>query len=56
MSAVFFAVGTVVFIIDAVQSSGLLPVGGTIMTMGAFFLVLGLRKNYLFWASKDHFS
>ena len=56
LSAVFFAIGTVVFILDAVQSSGLLPVGGTIMTVGAFFLVLGLRKNYLFWASKDHFS
>ena len=22
---------------------------------GAFFLFLGLRKNYLFWATKDHF-
>ncbi len=56
LSAVFFAAGTIVFIIDAIQSSGLLPVGGIIMIIGAFFLAIGLRKNYLFWASKDHFS
>jgi hypothetical protein len=27
-----------------------------LMTIGGFLLFLGLRKNFLFWASKDHFS
>jgi hypothetical protein len=27
-----------------------------LMAIGGFFLFLGLRKNFLFWASKDHFS
>lgn len=56
MGAVFFAVGLVVFTVEAIQPMGLLPVGGSIMTVGAVFFVMGLRKNYLFWASKDHFD
>jgi hypothetical protein len=35
---------------------GLLPAGGIVMAVGAAFLVMGLRKNYLFWASKGHFE
>ena len=35
---------------------GLLPVGGVLETVGALFLLLALRKNFLFWASKDHFD
>jgi hypothetical protein len=34
----------------------LLPVGGVLETVGASFLFLGLRKNFLSWASKDHFA
>ena len=56
VSAVFFALGVVMFVIDAIQPMGLLVVGGILQTAGAVFLVLGLRKNYLFWASKDHFT
>ena len=56
VGAVFFAVGVVMFIIESLQPMGLVVVGGVMQTIGAVFLVLGLRKNYLFWASKDHFS
>jgi len=56
MSAVFFGVGLVMFLIDALAPMGLVAAGGIMQTVGAFFLFLGLRKNYLFWASKDHFS
>ena len=56
LSAVFFAVGVVMFIIEAFQPMGLVVVVGLMQTVGAVFLVLGLRKNYLFWASKDHFD
>jgi len=35
---------------------GLEAAGGVMQTGGAFFLFLGLRKNYLFRASKDHFA
>jgi hypothetical protein len=34
----------------------LLPGGGVLETVGALFLLLGLRRNFLFWASKDHFA
>jgi hypothetical protein len=56
VSAVFFGVGVVMFLIDALAPMGLVAAGGVMQTVGAFFLFLGLRKNYLFWASKDHFS
>lgn len=56
ISSVFFGVGVVMFLIDAVIPMGLVAAGGIMQTVGAFFLFLGLRKNYLFWASKDHFS
>lgn len=56
VSAVFFAVGVVMFILEAIQPMGLIPIGGVMQTVGAVFLVLGLRKNYMFWASKDHFT
>ncbi|MBO0887935.1 hypothetical protein J2P12_02425 [Candidatus Bathyarchaeota archaeon] len=56
MGSVSFAIGLVLFTLEAVQPMGLLPVGGIVMTVGAVFLVIGLRKNYLFWASKDHFE
>jgi len=56
VSAVFFGVGVVMFLIDSLQPMGLVVVGGVMQTVGALFLFMGLRKNYLFWASKDHFS
>lgn len=56
VSAVFFAIGVVMFVVDDIEPMGLIPIGGVMQTVGAVFLVLGLRKNFLFWASKDHFS
>jgi hypothetical protein len=56
ISSVFFGIGVVMFLVDALAPMGLVAVGGVMQTVGAFFLFLGLRKNYLFWASKDHFS
>ena len=56
ISSVFFGVGVVMFLIDALAPMGLVAAGGIMQTVGALFLFLGLRKNYLFWASKDHFS
>jgi hypothetical protein len=44
------------FFVDALAPMGLAATGGIMKTVGAFFLFLGLRKNYLFWASKDHFA
>ena len=55
-SAVFFSVGVVMFLIDALAPMGLVAAGGIMQTVGAFLLFLGLRENYLFWASKDHFA
>jgi hypothetical protein len=56
LGAVFFGVGVVMFLVDSLEPMGLLAVGGVVQTVGAFFLFLGLRKNYQFWASKDHFT
>jgi len=56
LSAIFFSVGVAAFLIESVVPLGLLPVGGVLETVGALFLFLGLRKNFLFWASKDHFA
>ena len=56
ISSVFFGVGVVMFLIDALAPMGLVAAGGVMQTVGAPFLFMGLRKNYLFWASKDHFS
>jgi hypothetical protein len=55
LSAVFFGVGLIMFLVDSLQPMGLVAVGGVMQTVGAVFLFLGLRKNYQFWASKDHF-
>ena len=56
LSAVFFSFGLFTFLMEALASVGLFVWGGVLMTIGGFFLFLGLRKNFLFWASKDHFS
>ena len=48
--------GVVAFLVESLAPMGLLPVGGVLETVGASFLLLGLRKNFLFWASKDHFA
>ncbi len=56
LSAMFFGIGTVMFLVDSIAPMGLVAVGGVMETIGALFLFLGLRKNYLFWASKDHFA
>jgi uncharacterized membrane protein YwzB len=56
LSAVFLSMGVVTFLVESLSQSGLLPVGGVLETVGALFLLIGLRKNFLFWASKDHFA
>ncbi len=56
LSAVFVGVGVVMFLVDALGPMELEAAGGIMQTVGAFFLFLGPRKNYLFWASRDHFS
>ena len=56
LSAIFFGVGVVFFLIDALVPMGLLAPGGLMETIGAFFLLIGLRKNFLYWASNDHFT
>jgi len=56
LSAIFSSIGVVAFLVESVIPIGLLPVGGVLETVGALFLFLGLRKNFLFWASKDHFA
>ena len=56
LSAIFSSMGVVAFLVEAISPMGLLPVGGVLETVGASFLFLGLRKNFLFWASKDHFT
>src|SRR5467141_1038705 len=56
LSPIFSSVGGVAFLIESLSPMGLLPVGGVLETVGASFLLLGLRKNFLFWASKDHFA
>jgi hypothetical protein len=56
LSAIFFGIGVALFLVTALGLLGLLFVGGIMETIGAFFLLLGLRKNFLFWASKDHFN
>lgn len=56
LSALFFGVGVGVFLASDTLSLNVLPLGGIMETIGAFFLLLGLRKNFLFWASKDHFA
>jgi len=56
VSSVFFGTGVVMFFVDALAPIGLVAAGWIMQTVGALFLFLGLRKNNLFWASKDHFS
>ncbi len=56
LSAIFSSIGVVAFLIESLSPTGLLPVGGVLETVGASFLFFGLRKNFLFWASKDHFA
>jgi hypothetical protein len=56
IGAVLIGVGVVMFMADDLQPMGLTAAGGFTQTIGTVFLVLGLRKNYLFWASKDHFA
>ena len=56
LSAIFSSIGVVAFLVESVTPMGLLPVGGVLEIVGASFLFLGLRKNFLFWASKDHFA
>jgi hypothetical protein len=56
ISAVFFGLGVVTFLVDDLDPMGLVPLGGILQTIGAVFLAIGLRKNYLYWASKDHFA
>ncbi len=55
LSSLFFGI-VVMFLVDALAPMGLVAAGGVMQTVGAFFLLMGLRKNYLLWASKDYFS
>jgi hypothetical protein len=57
LSTIFFGVGVVAFLIESLVPLGQLPVGGGVLeTVGALFLLLGLRKNFLFWDSRGHFA
>jgi hypothetical protein len=56
LSAMFFGTGVAAFLVDSLVPLDLVPVGGVLETVGALFLFLGLRKNFLFWASKDPFA
>ena len=56
LSAMFFSIGVILFLIDSLAPMGLVAAGGVMETIGAFFLFLGLRTNYLFWAGQGHFS
>ena len=56
LSAIFSSIGVVAFLIESLAPMGLLPVGGVLETVGASFSILGPWKNFLFWASKDHFA
>jgi len=56
LSAIISSMGVVVFLTESLAPMGLLPVGGVLEAVGASFLLLGLRKNFLFWSSKDHFA
>ncbi len=56
LSAIFSGMGVVAFLVESLTPMGLLAIGGVLETVGASFLLLGLRKNFLFWASKDHFA
>ena len=56
LSAIFSSMGVVVFLVESLTPMGLLAIEGVLETVGASFLLLGLRKNFLFWASKDHFA
>jgi len=56
LCAIFFGIGVALFLITATGLLGLLFAGGMMMTIGGFLLLIGLRKNFLFWASKDHFN
>jgi hypothetical protein len=52
LSVIFFGIGVATFLVESLSPSGLLPVGGVLETVGALFLLIGLRKNFLFWAAK----
>ena len=41
LSAIFFGVDVVAFLIESLVPLGLLPVGGVLETVGALFLLLG---------------
>ena len=56
LSGIFFSIGVASFLLDNLFSIGMLQLGGILMVVGGTFLLLGLRKNYLFWSSKDHFT
>jgi len=45
LSSVFFGVGVVTFLMDAISPIGLVAAGGVLQTVGAFFLFLGLRRT-----------
>ena len=56
LGGIFFSLGVGTFLLNDILSIGLFAVGGALDIMGGFFLFLGLRKNFLFWSSQDHFT
>lgn len=56
MSSLVFSMGVFDFLMDALFSLGSFSLGGALMALGGAFLLMGLRKNYLFWSSQDHFA
>ncbi len=56
LSGVFFSIGLSMYLIDALTEAGLSLLATVSMAIGGLFLLIGLRKNFLFWAGQDHFS
>jgi hypothetical protein len=56
LSGIFFSLGVGIFLLNEILSTGFFAVGGVLDIIGGFFLLLGLRKNFLFWSSQDHFT
>ena len=56
LSAIFLSIGLLTFLVNSIAPMDLFAFGSVLMIVGGVFLFLGLRKNFLFWASNDHFT
>ena len=55
IGGILFCLGAVTFLIVDLASPSAAFVGVLLDTLGGLFFLLGLRKNFLFWSSQDHF-